>query len=81
MINPNTTLSTMTIGIDLTGRKSHICVLDGAGEVIEESEIATTPNAFRSRFEGMTPTRIAIEVGGQSAWISELLLARLIHER
>ena len=73
MTEATTTLVTMTIGIDLGDRKSHICVLDGAGEVIEESQIATTPKALRARFEGQAATRIALEVGGHSAWVSELL--------
>ncbi len=65
--------STLTIGIDLGDRKSHVCVLDADGEVVEESQIATTPKALRTRFECLTPTRIALEVGGHSAWVCELL--------
>jgi transposase len=63
----------LTIGIDLGDRKSHVCVLDASGEVVEESRIATTPKALRARFEGQAPTRIAHEVGGHSTWVSELL--------
>ena len=74
-----TTLSTLTMGIDLGDRKSHVCVLDAAGEVVEESRIATTPKALRARFEGLAPTRIALEVGTHSAWVSELL-GELGHE-
>ena len=73
MSEASTTPSTLTIGIDLGDRKSHVCVLDAAGEVVEESRIATTPKALRARFEGQAPTRIAHEVGGHSAWVSELL--------
>ena len=73
MTEASTTPSTMTIGIDLGDRKSHVCVLDAGGEIVEESRIATTPKALRARFEGLAPTRIAHEVGGHSAWVSELL--------
>lgn len=73
MTKATTTAPTMTIGIDLGDRKSHICVLDAAGEIVEESRIATTPKALQARFEGLTPTRIAHEVGTHSAWVSELL--------
>jgi transposase len=73
MNDRSTTPTTLTIGIDLGDRKSHVCVLDAAGEVVEESRIATTPETMRARFEGLVPTRIALEVGGQSAWVSELL--------
>jgi predicted NBD/HSP70 family sugar kinase len=37
--------STLTIGIDLGDRKSHVCVLDADGQMIEESQIATKPKA------------------------------------
>ena len=70
MSEATTSPSTMTIGIDLGDRKSHVCVLDATGEVVEESRIATTPKALRARFEGLTATRIALEVGGHSAWVS-----------
>ena len=59
--------TTLTIGIDLGDRKSHVCMLDVAGTVVEESRIATRPKAMRARFEGLAPTRIALEVGGHSA--------------
>ena len=73
MTESNITPTTITIGIDLGDRKSHICVLDAVGEIAEESRIATTPKALRARFEGLVRTRIALEVGGHSAWVSELL--------
>lgn len=73
MTQATTTPSTVTIGMDLGDRKSNICVLDAAGEIVEESRIATTPKALRARFEGQAPTRIAHEVGTHSAWVSELL--------
>ena len=73
MSEASTTPTTLTIGIDLGDRKSHVCVLDAGGEVVEESRITTTPKAIRARFEGLAATRIALEVGGHSAWVSELL--------
>ena len=72
MTESTTTPTTMTIGVDLGDRKSHICVLDAVGEIAEESRSATTPKALRARFEGLVRTRIALEVGGHSAWVSEL---------
>ena len=73
MTESTTTPTTLTIGIDLGDRKSHVCVLDADGQVVEESQIATKPKALRARFECLAPTRIALEVGGHSAWVSELL--------
>ncbi len=41
----------VTAGIDLGDRHSHICLIDTEnGEVVEESRIPTTPEAFRRRF-------------------------------
>ncbi len=73
MTKSTTTPTTLTIGMDLGDRKSHVCVLDAGGQVVEESQIATKPKALRARFEGLAPARIALEVGGHSAWVSELL--------
>ena len=67
------TKSTATIGIDLGDRKSHICVLDEAGQILEEGTVATTAAGLRKRFERCEPTRIAIEAGGQSGWVNDLL--------
>ena len=67
------TKSTATIGIDLGDRKSHICVLDEAGQILEEGTVVTTAAGLRKRFERCEPTRIAIEAGGQSGWVNDLL--------
>ena len=69
----STMIPDTTIGIDLGDKKSHICVLSGDGEVLERAEVPTTRVAMRRRFESAEPLRIAIEAGGQSCWISELL--------
>ena len=67
-----TILSTLTMGIDLGDKWSHLCVLDDGGRVVEERRIPTTPDAFRRRFTGLPRTRIAIEVGTHPPWISML---------
>ena len=73
MTESTTNPTTLTIGIDLGDRKSHVCVLDADAQIIEESQLMTKPTSLRARFEGLAPTRIALEVGGHSAWVSELL--------
>ena len=73
MTDASTITANLTIGIDVGDRTSHVCVLDAAGEVIESGTVATKPASLRQRFERCEPTRIAIEAGGQSAWIAELL--------
>lgn len=68
-----TTNDDVTIGIDLGDRQSHICVLDADGEVLETGTVPTTQAGMRRRFERCDHARIAIEAGGQSAWVAELL--------
>jgi transposase len=40
---------------------------------MEESRLRTTPEAFRRRFASEQPTRIAVEAGTHSPWVSRLL--------
>ena len=68
-----------TMGLDLGDRSSYYCVLDEAGEVILEQKLSTTPEAMRRAFEKMPRSRIALETGPHSPWVSRLLSA-LGHE-
>ena len=68
------------VGLDLGDRHCQIVALDReSGEVLERSRVRSTPAALRSRFAGVAPLRIALEVGTHSPWISRLL-AELGHE-
>ena len=62
-----------TVGIDLGDRKSHLCVLDQDGAVVERSTLSTTPAAFERYFSALPPSRAVLEVGTHSPWISRLL--------
>jgi len=64
----------VTAGIDLGDRYTHLCLVDGEeGEVIEESRIPTTRRAFQRRFSEAEPMRVAIEAGTHSPWVSRVL--------
>jgi transposase len=69
----------LTIGLDLGDRSSFYCVLDDAGEVILERSLSTTPKALTQVFGKMPRSRIALETGAHSPWISRLL-TQLGHE-
>jgi len=69
----------LTIGLDLGDRSSWYCVLDEAGQVMLEEKVATTPKALRGRLAGMPRSRIALETGTHSPWVSRLL-SELGHE-
>ena len=63
----------VTIGVDLGDRKSHICVLDNHGEIVNEEAITTSPAAFKEYFRKLLPAVVAIEVGTHSRWVSQVI--------
>ena len=63
----------LTVGLDLGDRHTQVCLVDEAGEVIEEARLATRPQALRRRFCGAEPLRIVLEAGTHSPWMSRLL--------
>jgi transposase len=69
----------LTIGLDLGDRSSWYCVLDATGSVLREQRLSTTPKAMKEVFGGMPGSRIALETGMHSPWVSRLL-SELGHE-
>ena len=63
----------LTIGVDLGDRSSCYCVLDENGEIIREQKIATTPEGMQQAFGKMARSRIAMETGTHSPWVSRVL--------
>jgi transposase len=64
----------VTVGIDLGDVKSNVCVLNRAGDQVGEYEVDTTPESFEKFFSGLPKaSRIALEVGTHSPWVSRLL--------
>jgi transposase len=66
-------LQSVTIGLDLGDRSSHYCVLDERGGILVESKVSTSPHAMKTAFGGMLRSRIALETGTHSPWVSRLL--------
>ena len=74
MSNGSKERTKMTAGLDLGDRYSHICLLDTeSGELVEESRLRTTPEAFGRRFGSDARLTLALEVGTHSPWVSRLL--------
>jgi transposase len=69
----------LTIGLDLGDRSSYYCVLDDMGEVILERKLSTTAKALEEAFGRMPQSRMALEAGAHSPWVSRLL-SELGHE-
>jgi transposase len=63
----------VTVGIDLGDRSSRYCMLDQTGEVISEGALATTRKGLNQIFGAMASSRVAIEVGAHSPWVSRHL--------
>jgi transposase len=68
-----TSKTRLTVGLDVGDRYVQVCVLDEAGEIVEESRIPTKATALERRFSGGERLRIVLEAGLHSPWISRLL--------
>jgi transposase len=75
----NFSQSNLTIGLDLGDRSSCYWVLDESGRIVMEQKVSTTAKALQAAFGVMPRSRIALETGMHSPWISRLLSA-LGHE-
>ena len=69
----------LTIGLDLGDRNSWYCVLDEAGQIQVEQPVRTTAKALQEVFSALPRSRVALEIGTHSPWISRLL-SELGHE-
>jgi len=69
----------LTIGLDLGDRSSSYCVLNEAGDIVLEHKLATTAEAMKEVFGRMPRSRMALETGTHSPWVSRVLTA-LGHE-
>jgi transposase len=69
----------LTIGLDLGDRNSWYCVVDKAGQIQLEQRVRTNAKALQEVFAAMPRSRIALEIGTHSPWISRLL-GELGHE-
>jgi transposase len=68
----NSSRQRLTIGLDLGDRNSWYCMLDEAGQIQLEQRVRTTAKALREVFGVMPHSRIALEIGTHSPWISRL---------
>jgi transposase len=62
-----------TAGLDLGDKVSRYCLLNEEGRVIEEGTFRNTESSIQKCFGQWGRTRIALETGTQSGWISRLL--------
>ena len=63
----------LTVGIDLGDRSSRYCILDEQGEPIVEGSMATTRKGLAQALGSKPRSRVALEVGTHSPWVSRYL--------
>lgn len=68
-----TKIPLITIGLDLGDKKHAICVLNKAGEIIDERSITNHRESLRRLSQKHPKARIASEVGTHSPWTSRML--------
>src|SRR5262245_36565098 len=62
----------LTIGIDVSDRRSHACVVDASRTVLEEFSFATSELECCKKLQ-RAPCQIILEVGPQSRWMQKSL--------
>ena len=63
----------LTIGIDLGDKKSQVCVVDGAGEIVQEGAVRMRREAWVVFLKKYPGARVAMEVGTHSPWLSRFI--------
>jgi transposase len=75
-VKGSTRSADVTIGLDLGDKRSHACVLDAGGHVIDRRTIATTKEAMSDVYREHHGCLVVMEVGTHSPWLSRLFRSR-----
>ena len=62
----------ITIGIDLGDKNHQICILNPAGKIVAEEEVASNRTAMTNFFKRYRGAVVAMETGKHSRWISQV---------
>jgi transposase len=63
----------LTIGIDLSDRTFRYCALNAQGKIVEEGERRLDPGSLRKFLASQPTARVALETGGHSAWVQQVI--------
>ncbi len=73
-VPPKTAPPARVLGIDLGDRTSDVCVLsEVGGEVLERFKVEMSPGTIEATFSSYRGSKVAIEAGAQSPWVSRSL--------
>ena len=70
---------TVTVGLDVGDRYTHVHALGAGGEGVRERRIRTTAAALSTTLTGLPRSRVVLEAGPRSPWLSRVV-AELGHE-
>jgi transposase len=69
----------LTLGLDLSDTTGRYCALNACGQIVATGRVRTTPAALEREVARWPRSRIVLEVGTHSPWVSRLF-TRLGHE-
>src|SRR5215831_14317161 len=69
----------LTIGLDLSDRTFQFCELNAKGEIVTEGQLKLDPPSLKKYLVSRPKARVALEAGGQSAWVRQVI-EQLGHE-
>lgn len=72
-IIPVSEVPEVTIGLDLSDRSFQFCELNAQGEIVREGQLKLDRPVLRKYLAAQAKARVALETGGQSAWVKQVI--------
>jgi transposase len=72
-IIPASELPELTIGLDLSDRSFQFCELNAQGEIVNQGQLKLDRATLRKYLASQPKARVALETGGQSAWVKQVI--------
>lgn len=69
----STSVSPITVGLDVGDRRTHFCAIDGARKVVARGSFATTCAQLEAALAPYGGAKVILEAGSQSPWMSRAL--------
>ena len=63
----------LTIGLDLSDRTFQFCELNATDEIVKEGQLKLDRSTLRKYLASQPKARVALETGGQSAWVKQII--------
>jgi transposase len=70
---PVSEIPELTIGLDLSDRCLQFCELNAKGEIVKEGQLKLDRATLQTYLARQPKARVALETGGQSAWVKQLV--------